>query len=194
MDSGGWVLIDDLLQYLNRGNKKVSLDLINEIVNNNEKKRYDVKNENGLNYIRAAQGHTLEAVKTEDLLTPIENPFIFSTVLHGTYKEPLPLIMKGGLNKMARNHVHMAIAMNKDGVISGMRNSCEVVVEVNMAKAMYSQHKIPFYISTNQVILSPGTESGAIPPVYFRSVLDIKANSYIHQAPIEYLCVYDFEC
>jgi RNA:NAD 2'-phosphotransferase (TPT1/KptA family) len=32
--------------------------------------------------------------------------------------------MKGGLNKMARNHVHMAIGMGKNGVISGMRQSC----------------------------------------------------------------------
>lgn len=84
--------------------------------------------------------------------------------------------MKGGLNKMARHHVHMAIAMNKDGVISGMRNSCEVVVEVNMAKAMNAKPQIPFYISSNQVILSPGTETGAIPPEFFRSILDIKTN------------------
>jgi 2'-phosphotransferase len=70
----------------------------------------------------------------------------------------------------------MAIAMNKDGVISGMRYSCEVVIEVNMAKAMSAKHKIPFFISSNQVILSPGTETGDIPPEYFRSVLDIKTN------------------
>lgn len=43
----------------------------------------------------------------------------------------------------------MAIAMNKDGVISGMRNSCQIVIEVNMARAMYGPHKIPFFISSN---------------------------------------------
>lgn len=75
MNSGGWVLIDDLLQYLNRGNKKVQLSLIHEIVDNNEKKRYEVMTDKGICYIRAAQGHTLEAVKDEDLLTPIEDPF-----------------------------------------------------------------------------------------------------------------------
>lgn len=74
--------------------------------------------------MRAAQGHTIKAINDEELLTLITDPFKYLTVLHGTYKDPLPLIMKGGLSKMARNHVHMAIAMNKDGVISGMRNSC----------------------------------------------------------------------
>jgi len=42
-----------------------------------------------------------------------------------------------------------------------------------MPKAIYGPHKIPFYISSNQVILSRGTESGMIPPEYFRSVLDL---------------------
>jgi hypothetical protein len=68
----------------------------------------------------------------------------------------------------------MALAMNKDGVISGMRNSCQIVVEVNMAKAAHGPHKIPFFISSNEVILSPGyADTGAIPPEYFSTVLDL---------------------
>jgi 2'-phosphotransferase len=106
-------------------------------------------------------------------LTKIEDPFKYVYVVHGTYKEPLPLILKGGLNKMARNHVHMAIGMGKNGVISGMRASCQIVVEVNMVKAIYGQDKISFYVSSNEVILSEGLENGSIPPTYFRSVLDV---------------------
>jgi RNA:NAD 2'-phosphotransferase (TPT1/KptA family) len=63
----------------------------------------------------------LTEVKTEELLTIISDPFRYVYVVHGTYKEPMPFIMKGGLNKMARNHVHMAVGMGKNGVISGMR-------------------------------------------------------------------------
>lgn len=170
-------------------------EFIYSIVEDNEKKRYEVMTEGGIEYIRAAQGHTLESVKTEELLTSITNPFMYPTILHGTYREPLPLIMKSGLNKMARNHIHMALAMNKDGVVSGMRNSCQVVVEVNMAKAMYGPHKIPFFISSNEVVLSPGyADTGAIPSEYFRTVLDIQKNVYTHQAPFDFICVYDFEC
>jgi 2'-phosphotransferase len=67
----------------------------------------------------------MNEVKTEELLTKNDNPFDFKEIVHGTYLEPLPLIMKGGLNRMARNHVHMAIGKpGNNGVISGMRKSC----------------------------------------------------------------------
>mmetsp|Transcript_21258 Transcript_21258/g.20409 ORF Transcript_21258/g.20409 Transcript_21258/m.20409 type:complete len:114 (+) Transcript_21258:399-740(+) len=101
--------------------------------------------------------------------------------------------MKTGLNRMARNHIHLAIGRpGKNGVISGMRSSCEVVVEVNMVKAMNAG--FPFYISTNKVILCPGTkDEGALPPEFFRSVINFKNNSIIHSAPFDYICVYDFE-
>jgi len=69
----------------------------------------------------------------------------------------------------------MAIGMpGKKGVISGMRGSCEVVVEVNIVKAM-KEGKIPFSISENQVILSPGIgDKGLLPPKYFRQVINLK--------------------
>lgn len=100
MTSAGYIRMDDLLKYLSG---QVSLDFVHGIVDNNEKKRYEVMvDKDKIEWIRAAQGHTLETVKAEELLTLIDNPFKYQTVLHGTYKDPLPLIMKGGLNKMAR--------------------------------------------------------------------------------------------
>ena len=82
----------------------------------------------------------------------------------------------------------------KSGVISGMRSSCEIVIEVNLWKAVLGSN-LPFYISENKVILSPGTkEGGYVPPENFRSVLDIKKHEYIYMAPFDYLVVYDFEC
>ena len=67
----------------------------------------------------------------------------------------------------------MAVGLpTKKGVVSGMRGSCEVIVEVNMAKAIL-KGKIPFYISENKVILSPGID-GVIPSEYFGQVFIIK--------------------
>ena len=129
------------------------------------------------------------------MLEPIKNPFQYSQVIHGTYFEPLPLIMKGGLNRMARNHVHLAIGLpDNKGVISGMRSSCQVVIELNIVKAMHGTHKLPFYISKNGVILSEGLQDGSIPPEYFRSVLDFKKKKFLYEASFDYICVYDFEC
>ena len=70
----------------------------------------------------------------------ITNPFQYNQIIHGTYLEPLPLIMESGLNRMARNHIHLAIGLPGDGVISGMRSSCQVVIDINMTKAMHSEH------------------------------------------------------
>ena len=54
MNSGGYVMMADLLQYLNRGQKKVTKEFIYSIVEDNEKKRYEVLTEDGIEYIRAA--------------------------------------------------------------------------------------------------------------------------------------------
>jgi len=196
MGSDGYVKIDDLLAKPKLKNQwKTTLDHIKVVVNSNDKKRFELKEIDGVLMIRAVQGHSIKTVKTEDLLEPIKNPFQYSQVVHGTYFEPLPLIMKGGLNKMARNHVHLAAGLpGKDGVISGMRSSCQVVIELNMVKAIHGAHQIPFFLSKNDVILSEGLSDGSIPPEYFRSVLDFKKNKYLYEAPIDYICVYDFEC
>jgi hypothetical protein len=41
-----------------------------------------------------------------------------------------------------------------------------------MVKAMHGTHKIPFWISSNKVVLSEGLEDGSLPTAYFRYVLD----------------------
>jgi 2'-phosphotransferase len=92
-------------------------------------------------------------------------------VVHGTYLEAYDKIKETGLNKMGRNHIHMAIGYpGSDGVISGMRGSCEVIIEINLAKAMLGEDKIAFHKSSNNVVLSEGLEDGSIPFKYFRSV------------------------
>ena len=52
-----------------------------------------------------------------------------------------------------------------------MRNSCDTVVEINLIKAVKAN--IPFFVSTNDVVLTPGLgDKGFLPPEYFRSVFD----------------------
>jgi hypothetical protein len=55
-----------------------------------------------------------------------------------------------------------------------------VVIEVNLAKAMYGEQKITFHKSSNNVILSEGLEDGSLPAEYFRSVIDWKTKKYLH--------------
>ena len=76
INAAGYIKMDDLLAYVNRKDK-ITLGHVMFVVENNDKKRFEVMTDNGIQYIRASQGHTLVEVKTEDLLTKIEDPFKF---------------------------------------------------------------------------------------------------------------------
>ena len=91
----------------------------------NEKQRYALAEIDGELMIRAQQGHSIKQIENKELLEVITNPFIYNEIVHGTYYEPMPLIMEGGLNRMKRNHMHFALGTpGKAGVISGMRATC----------------------------------------------------------------------
>ena len=63
----------------------------------------------------------------------------YAQVVHGSYYESKDVIMRDGLCRMKRNNIHMAIGLpDSNEVISGMRKGCEVVYDINIAKAAYS--------------------------------------------------------
>lgn len=73
---------------------------------------------------------------------------------------------------MSRNHIHFAPGLpQEDGVISGMRKSCDVYIYIDMVQAI--KDGIDFYISSNNVILTEGIK-GVLPPKYFKKVLTRK--------------------
>jgi 2'-phosphotransferase len=76
MGSDGYVKIDDILEKPKLKKQwKTTLDHIKVVVNSNDKKRFELKEIDGVLMIRAVQGHSIKTVKTEDLLEPIKNPF-----------------------------------------------------------------------------------------------------------------------
>ncbi len=90
----------------------------------------------------------------------------------------------------------MAIGFNdQEEVISGMRNSSEVVVEIDVPLAMKDGYK--FLRSKNNVILSTGKgPEGQIPPGYFKNVIYKKKGGqpvHLDLKPFDFLLVLDFE-
>lgn len=88
-------------------------------------------------------------------------------------------------------------------VVSGMRNSCDVIIEIDVAKAMADGFK--FLKSKNNVVLMPGKgTAGLVPPGYFKNVWH-KSSRTGHKhsqsqkvvsldlTPYPYLLVLDFE-
>lgn len=132
--------------------------------------------------IRATQGHSMKSVDTTLFLEklslddPTESK-LPDTVVHGTYHGAWPLILaSGGLRAMTRLQVHFATGPTIDEVfpdgrdapparlnakpnqtvISGMRSDAEILIFINLRKAL--EAGCPFYRSENGVILSEGMD------------------------------------
>merc|ERR1711907_377778 len=107
-------------------------------------------------------------VQEDQLLQPVTDATKYPTVIHGTYAAAWPSIQKQGLSRMKRQHIHFATGLPASGgVISGMRRSCDLVIHLDLAKAL--RDGIPMFVSSNGVILSPGID-GFIAPKYFAKV------------------------
>lgn len=164
INDGGWVKLDDILRC--KEFKGISIDEINYIVENNNKKRFSTNIVNDILYIRANQGHSINKIKDENLLTEIKDINYINNVVHSTFRKNLDLIKKNGLCKMKRNHIHFAKTKN---VSSGIRKNAEVYIYIDVVKAM--NDGIKFYESSNGVILSPGIgKEGIISYKYFSDV------------------------
>ena len=173
IDPSGWIKVDDIINLKNPKKIFLSLDIIKDIVKNDEKGRYELSSNSSIIYIRAVQGHSIKSVSNEEALKKlnINEIFNFSCVVHGTYFNNWELIKKSGLNKMNRNAIHFSIGYkNDENVKSGMRNNCNVFIEINLIYAFFNGFE--FFISKNNVILCSGNNEGFLPVEYFKKVTD----------------------
>mmetsp|Transcript_20806 Transcript_20806/g.38883 ORF Transcript_20806/g.38883 Transcript_20806/m.38883 type:complete len:193 (+) Transcript_20806:631-1209(+) len=166
IDSAGFVAVPDLLQHFSGAYTETD---IRAVVQNNDKQRFLLQESNGIVRIRANQGHSIRDIDADQLLERIEDPNQAKVCIHGTYLCHLDSIMKSGLQRMKRNHIHFAAGEVDDNqVISGMRTRCEVKIYINVEAML--RDGIPLYRSSNNVLLSPGP----IPPKYFAKVVRCK--------------------
>ncbi|XP_021966128.1 tRNA 2'-phosphotransferase 1 isoform X2 [Folsomia candida] len=172
IESGGWVDLSAVLKLPRFTNWTV--DDVKAVVASNDKQRFSLRELQGDRLeIRANQGHTLKEVDDAELLEPITDPAGI-TVIHGTYLRHWDAIKSTGLSRMKRNHVHFAPGeLGEDGVTSGMRNSAQIYIYVDIEAAM--RDGVKFYRSANNVILSPGNRDGFVEPKYFTKVVDLKS-------------------
>ncbi|EFP76738.2 uncharacterized protein PGTG_02199 [Puccinia graminis f. sp. tritici CRL 75-36-700-3] len=170
----GCIRLDDLLKRPKL--KNYTIDDVRRVVAENEKQRFALVDEQAadgsiVNYIRANQGHSIKEVDQPDL-TPLIDPIELPTVVHGTYSKFWDSIAQDGLKPMSRTHIHFAKGLlGEEGVISGMRASCDTFIYLDVEKCLQAQ--IEFFLSSNGVILSEGLPaSKSIPAQYFKKVVD----------------------
>jgi len=177
MRPDGYVRVTDLLASP-RLSSHTQLDLaaLQRIVENDSKSRYKLfqgPDETSpvageIWWIRANQGHSLKTIKLD--LKPILSATDIAMAVHGTNRKAWESISTGGLSRMTRNHIHLAQGVPGDGVISGMRNSAQVLIYIDVQKALDAG--IAFSLSENGVVLTEGDERGILSPEYFLRVED----------------------
>lgn len=156
----------------------LDLEILKDIVSNNPKNRFTLKYQDNDWYIRANQGHSIHAVKSDKLLQPIMLP---CSCIHATNWKALHSIQSNGLNKMSRNTIHFsekypAEYISKDKVIVTHiqpKLRYEVLIHIDMKKAM--DDGIRFWKSENGVILTEGVK-GILDPKYFIKITKVNGD------------------
>ena len=156
----GFIKVNDLLSH--KDFRSFSVDSLQTIVVTDDKNRYKLIKDSGEFYIRANQGHSVEGIQDDLMLTPITTPL--QTCFHATYQKYIEAIKATGLSVMNRKHIHMSTSLDSK---SGKRANCDILIYIDMEKAM--NDSITFYKSDNDVILTSGI-NGILHPKYFQKI------------------------
>jgi len=142
LDKNGWVDIDILLDKLHF-DTPVVFDELKYVVDNNEKNRFAISNDNLR--VRANQGHSIEVdLGLKEVMPP-------AILYHGTSVNSVNSIMKSGINKGNRHHVHLSFDEATANSVGSRKGKCEVL-EVQAMRMRADGYKI--YISDNGVYLT----------------------------------------
>ena len=142
LDAQGWTAVSELLTGLNRS---FSMDMkdLEYVVQNNDKKRFEFNEDR--TKIRASQGHSIQV---ELGYSPKKPP---QYLFHGTHRRNVESILKNGINKGSRHHVHLSPDRETAKIVALRRGRDFVLLKI-LAEKM-SQTK-DFYESTNGVWLT----------------------------------------
>jgi putative RNA 2'-phosphotransferase len=138
--AGGWIEVDKLLRACAENQFLITLEELEMVVSHNDKQRFAFDDTGNL--IRANQGHTVEI----DLqLKPVVPP---NVLYHGTGEKFVAEIMKTGLSKMSRHHLHLSDNIDTAKSV-GMRHGKPVIFAINTQKMVEDGYV--FYCSSNGV-------------------------------------------
>lgn len=143
LDPQGWVAVDELLAAANQHGVPLDRATLQVIVETNDKRRFALSDD-GLR-IRASQGHSVAVDLALDPITPPE------LLYHGTAAHSAPSILREGIQKRSRQHVHLS-PDHATAVQVGRRHGSPVVLTVRAGAMAAAGHL--FYRSANGVWLT----------------------------------------
>lgn len=124
LEPGGWVAVEALLAACARKRRPISRAQLEEVVRTSDKQRFAFDAEGAK--IRANQGHS---VAVDLQLEPTPPPPI---LYHGTGEGAVAAILREGLRKMQRHHVHLSADAATARKV-GARHGRPVVLAVDAA-------------------------------------------------------------
>jgi putative RNA 2'-phosphotransferase len=143
LNEHGWVDVNELLRQAHKHGKVITMDILNHVVETNTKKRFAFSDDK--QQIRASQGHSIAVELGYEPQVP---PLV---LYHGTGSQSVESILKTGLEKRSRQHVHLS-ADTDTAIKVGSRHGKPVVLQV-LAQEMYEKGFV-FYLSANGVWLT----------------------------------------
>jgi putative RNA 2'-phosphotransferase len=154
LDSAGWADLAALLDGMGKHGYPITRDNLDAIVREDAKQRYAIS-EDGLR-IRANQGHSIEVDVGFEEMTPPE------MLYHGTGEKSVATILRDGLKKMARHHVHLSID-EPTALTVGKRHGRPVIFRI--AAGEMAKRGVKFYRSANGVWLVD-----SVPPEHLSAI------------------------
>jgi putative RNA 2'-phosphotransferase len=151
---GGWVPVEQLLKACAHHQFVITREELDEVVARNDKRRFSFDETGAL--IRVNQGHS---VPVDLQLEPATPPDV---LYHGTGQQSVEAILREGLRRMARHHVHLSPDVETALRVGG-RHGVPAVFEVDVLRMR--QAGAVFYCSANGVWLVDH-----VPPEYLRQI------------------------
>lgn len=155
LDTAGWTDVAALISKSKQNGIHFDFEILLLIVATNNKKRFSFNDT--FDRIRASQGHSVEVELGYIPQTP---PFV---LYHGTAEKSTGSILKTGLEKRNRNHVHLSSDL-VTAVKVGQRHGKPFVFSVNTDQM--HQDKFKFFLSENGVWLTDH-----VPPQYLTATV-----------------------
>jgi len=150
LDQNGWADVQNLIEKSNEYGVKYNLETLKHIVDTNKKKRFAFNSD--FSKIRASQGHSI------DIELGYSNEKPPEILFHGTAQKSVDSILKYGLQKRNRQHVHLSSDL-QTAMKVGQRHGKPVVFRILASKMFEDEFK--FFISDNGVWLTDN-----VPPKY----------------------------
>ena len=139
--SDGWVDVKELIE---KAKTKLLFDFneLKFVVDNNDKRRFSLSED--MCSIRANQGHSIDIeIEFKEVIPP-------AILYHGTPEGVVDTIMKEGLKKMNRHHVHLSPDKETAAKV-GSRRGRFLILEIEAMRMRADGYKI--FLSDNGVYL-----------------------------------------